>query len=55
MTYDEIIAELDLLETNLQGDLEKAQTRDQHITFSQRIGAVQSLTSKLRSAMTRLS
>lgn len=54
MTYAEIIAELDTLEASLQDDLDHAQTRGQHITLSQRIGSVQTLTARLRSAMSSL-
>ena len=50
MTRAEAVAELEAIAALLEGDLERAQTRDQHISLSMRLGEVRSLALRLSAA-----
>lgn len=48
MLRSETVAELEGLAARLEADLSRAQTRDQHVTLSQRVTEVRDLVARLR-------
>ena len=50
MTRSEAVAELERIALNLEADLARAQTRDQHLAISQRVSEVRALIRGLSSA-----